>query len=322
MFSSVKTIIRVAPRGFCAGVSRAVATVEEVLAIVGPPVYIKHAIVHNNSVTQSLAAKGAVTVETIEDVPDGATVIFSAHGSPPCDYVRAKEKECRVIDATCPLVAKVHAEMIRFLSDGYYVIYIGHRGHQEVVGVLGEVALAESSRVCHVETIADIDTIPFATETKKIAVLTQTTLNANKTAEFIDQLQKKFPHLVRPPVRDICFSTTNRQTAVQQIAAQCDVVLVVGDPTSSNSNKLREVAEQCGVRAYLIATVKDLDNAFFVGVTTVGITAGASVPEADVQAIIDYFTANGVIVRDLVVMEENVVFTEPQAVTQLRKERY
>lgn len=314
----VKEIITVAPRGFCAGVARSVRVVEGCLEIFGAPIYIKHAIVHNKTVVADLEAKGAVTVENVADIPSGAVAVFSAHGSPPEHFEQARERDIRVIDATCPLVTKVHMEMTKFLEDGYEVVYIGHKGHVEGLGVIGEAARFGKD-VPVVETVDDVERLSFAQD-EKIAFLTQTTLSVGETERVIDTLKNKFPHVVEPPAKDICYATTNRQEAIRALAEKVGVVFVVGSVTSSNSNRLAEVARDAGCQAYLIDTVEEIKEEWLDDVEKVGISAGASAPEYKVQEIVEFFAQKGAELTALETAEENMQFTEPVELMKARND--
>ncbi|PID51990.1 MAG: 4-hydroxy-3-methylbut-2-enyl diphosphate reductase [Candidatus Moraniibacteriota bacterium] len=315
---AIKEIVTVAPRGFCAGVARSIKVVEDCLEIFGAPVYIKHAIVHNKTVVADLEAKGAITVESVSDIPDGAVAVFSAHGSPPEHFAQARARGIRFIDATCPLVTKVHMEMIKFLKEKYHVIYVGHKGHVEGLGVIGEAEKFGKS-IPVVETVEDVQALEYGTE-EKIAFLTQTTLSIDETEAIINALKKKFPHIVGPPAKDICYATTNRQEAIRALAKEVDVIFVVGSKTSSNSNRLVEVAKTSGCDTYLIDTVEEIQSEWIKDAERVGISAGASAPEYKVQEIITTFTKKGVAHRLLTVTEENMQFTEPIELMRVRKE--
>lgn len=265
------------PRGFCAGVVRAVDVVELALEKYSPPVYVKHQIVHNPHVVNSLEDKGAITVEDIEDIPEGSTVVFSAHGSPPQDFIKAKERNLNVIDATCPLVTKVHNEALKYHRDGRKLVLVGHEGHQEVKGTMGQTEMFLVDDRNEVE-------MPLWDDKTPITVLTQTTLSVDDTKKSIETIKDKFSDVM---VRnDLCYATTSRQAAVKKLCKLVDVVLVIGAQNSSNCNRLREVAKTHGVEAYLINGPDELDSSWLDGVETVGITSGASTPESMVQAVI------------------------------------
>lgn len=314
--SSVKKVLLAAPRGFCAGVARAVKAVEDTLGIFGAPVYVKHEIVHNKHVVAGLEAKGVLTIETLEEAPAGAVVVFSAHGSPPEHYALAKERGVMLIDATCPLVTKVHLEVLRYLKEGYQIIYIGHKGHIEGIGVLGE---ARDAAIPLVETAADVAALDIGTP-EKLVYLTQTTLSTLDTRVVIEALQKKYPHIVAPPLEDICYATTNRQAAVKALAEASDLVLILGSRNSSNSTRLMETARAVGTAAHLIDDVSELDAAWLSGAETVGISAGASAPENLVQEVAEYFRTRGATVEDFVVQPETMTFAEPLELMRLKRD--
>ncbi|MGB4833495.1 MAG: 4-hydroxy-3-methylbut-2-enyl diphosphate reductase [Candidatus Moraniibacteriota bacterium] len=313
--NSIKKVLIAQPHGFCAGVARAVKAVEDTLAIFGAPVYVKHEIVHNKHVVDAITKKGAITVEELSEVPGGSVVVFSAHGSPRAHYEEAARRGLHLIDATCPLVTKVHLEVLRFIKEGYRIIYIGHRGHIEGVGVLGE---APGVDIPVVETVADVEALTLPTS-DKLVYLTQTTLSIDETRAVIAALRKKYPQIVAPPLEDICYATTNRQEAVKALAKTVPVVIVVGSVTSSNSNRLRETAEQAGARAYLVDDASDLEAAWFDGVSIVGVTGGASAPEDRIQTVIDYFTGQGAVAERFSVKEEKMFFAEPVELMKARK---
>lgn len=311
----VQKVLLAAPRGFCAGVARAVKAVEDTLDIFGAPVYVKHEIVHNKHVVSDIEKKGARTIEDLSEVPDGAVVVFSAHGSPPEHYEEAKRRGLQLIDATCPLVTKVHLEVLRFLKDGYEIIYIGHKDHIEGVGVLAE---GRGRHIPLVETVADVERLDIGNP-ERLAYLTQTTLSLDETARIIDALKEKYPHIVAPPLADICFATTNRQEAVKGLAKEAGLVLILGSKTSSNSTRLMETARAQGTNAYLIDDVGDIDPSWLEGVEKVGISAGASAPEKLVQGVVNFFTEYGAVVEDFMVKPENMKFAEPLELMNLRK---
>ncbi len=289
------------PRGFCAGVVRAIEVVEICLEWFGPPVYVKHQIVHNPYVVDDLERKGAITVETIEEVPPGSLVVFSAHGSPPEDFRKAEERNLRVIDAVCPLVTRVHNEAKKYHREGKKVLLVGHRGHQEVRGTMGQVEM----------TLVDDDAgsqLPEWETDSDVAVLTQTTLSVRDTAQAIGSIRDRFPSAT---VRnDICYATTNRQEAVTEMAGSVDLVLVIGADNSSNCNRLREVAEAQGVPSYLINGPEEIDPAWLEGMERVGITSGASTPEVLVESVIQALNPDRV--KVLTGVEEDVTFTLPR----------
>ncbi|RYX85847.1 4-hydroxy-3-methylbut-2-enyl diphosphate reductase [bacterium] len=315
---SLEKILLVQPRGFCAGVVRAVAIVEEALEV-HKPIYVRKEIVHNQTVVGDLRKQGAIFVNELDEIPDGepgkpVVCIFSAHGVSPAVRERAKEKHLFVIDATCPLVTKVHMEAIRFAKQGYKIILIGHNGHEEVEGTMGEAPFAMTL----VESVKDVENLEFE-PTDKLIYLTQTTLSVDDTKAIAVALKKKFPQLTPPPKDDICYATTNRQHAVKQLAPKCDLILVIGAKNSSNSVRLREVAENCGTAAHLIDDESQIRDEWLVGVKTVGITAGASAPEIVVYRVVENLCARGeeVVVAPLTITEENVVFNLPKTIQQL-----
>ncbi len=314
---TVKKILLASPRGFCAGVARAVKAVEDTLEIFGAPVYVKHEIVHNKHVVADLEKKGAVTIEELSEAPEGAVVVFSAHGSPPEHYTEAKARGMRLIDATCPLVTKVHLEVQRFLKDGYAIVYIGHKGHIEGVGVLGE---ALGTPVPIIETVEDVARLDIG-QPEKLVYLTQTTLSLDDTKAVIEALQKKYPQIVAPPLEDICYATTNRQTTVKALAKECDLVLIVGSQTSSNSKRLMETVNALGTTAYLVDDVSGVNPLWFRDVRVVGMSAGASAPEHLVQEIVAHIAAHGSIVEDFIVRPETMKFAEPLELMKIRAEQ-
>ena len=294
-------VILSAPRGFCAGVVRAIEVVEICLERYGPPVYVKHQIVHNPYVVAELERKGAITVETVEEIPPGSRVVFSAHGSPPEDFQQAKERGLQVIDAVCPLVTKVHNEAKKYRSEGKKVLLVGHSGHQEVRGTMGQVDMTLIDD-------ADPSDLPDWDADTEVAVLTQTTLSVGDTAQSIGAIRARFPDaLIR---NDICYATTNRQSAALEMAILVDLVLVIGAVNSSNCNRLREVAEAQGVPSYLINGPEEIDPAWLEGVATVGITSGASTPEVLVESVVKALNPEKVTV--LPGVEEDVSFTLPK----------
>lgn len=313
---AVTEVVLATPRGFCAGVSRAVKAVEDTLQIFGTPVYVKHEIVHNQNVVERLSKRGAITVEDLKEVPEGGVVVFSAHGSPQSHYAEAKARKLRLIDATCPLVTKVHLEFQRYIKDGYQIIYIGHAGHPEGIGVLGEVPEAE---VPMVETVADVEMLGLPV-TEKMIYLTQTTLSVDDTQAMIAALKVRYPTIIAPPLQDICYATTNRQEAVKGLAKEVDLILIVGSKASSNSNRLVETARMASTTAYLIDSTQDIQKDWLVDVERVGISAGASAPEDIVQSVVKFFTVQGAISRELVVKPETMYFAEPLGLMQIRKQ--
>jgi len=295
------------PRGFCAGVERAIEVVNLALELYARPIYIRKEIVHNKHVIDSFVAKGVIFVEELDDVPEGATVIFSAHGISPQVRSEAKAKRLHVIDATCPLVTKVHLEAVRFAREGRSIILVGHAGHEEVIGTMGE-APEQIQLVASVEQAEKIQ----VTDPVRVAVTTQTTLGVDDTKEVIEALKRRFPSLVTPASDDICYATQNRQTTIKLIARQADLVLVLGSGNSSNSRRLKEVAEEAGARARLIEDVSKIDPVWLEGVRCVGITAGASAPEHLVQEVVQYFRERGVSdIQEIEAIEERVTFAPP-----------
>jgi len=276
-------VILAAPRGFCAGVNMAIASLDLALRTFGPPVFVYHEIVHNKSVVQSFRGQGAVFVESLDTVPEGAVLLFSAHGVAPAVRQAARQRKLHVIDATCPLVTKVHLEAIRFARQGYTILLIGHAGHDEVVGTMGE-APAAMRLVQSVESVDQLTLPPDA----QVAYLTQTTLSVDDAARIVQRLRARFPQLVEPPTEDICYATQNRQEAVRRLSRAADVVLVLGSQNSSNSQRLRELAAEQGVAAHLIDGPADIDDRWFQGVHTVLVTAGASAPETVVEGCLEH----------------------------------
>ena len=302
-------VVLASPRGFCAGVDRAVEIVEQALEQFGSPIYVRHEVVHNRFVVDRLRGLGAVFVDELDEVPDGATVIFSAHGVSRAVRDEAENRGLRVFDATCPLVTKVHREIVRYREQGREVVLIGHQGHPEVEGTLGQV----DGGVYLVETEADVATLA-PKNPGQLAYVTQTTLSVDDTRRVVEALRKRFPDIADPKKDDICYATQNRQDAVKRLAGQCDLVLVVGSPNSSNSNRLREVAESEGTVAYQIDGPEDINEAWLVGVDRVGVTAGASAPEVLVQQVIGHLRISGaqeVIEPDRTT--ESVVFPLPKS---------
>ncbi len=297
------------PRGFCAGVDRAIEIVERALAVFGAPVYVRHEIVHNKFVVEDLRGKGAVFVDEVDDAPDGSLLIFSAHGVSQAVRERAKQRGLKVIDATCPLVTKVHLELLRHLKNGDQVVLIGHAGHPEVEGTMGQ---APAGSVLLISTPEDVETL-VVDDPDKLAYVTQTTLSVDDTAEVIAALRERFPNVQAPKREDICYATSNRQMAVKELADRVDVVLVIGSKNSSNSNRLREVAERSGCRAHLIDGPDDIDAAWLAGNVRIGVTAGASAPEVLVQQVVDFLRSRGAdAVGRLAVTEEHITFNLPE----------
>lgn len=298
------------PRGFCAGVERAIEIVRRALAKYGPPVYVRHEIVHNGVVVDELSACGAVFVDELSDVPAGARVIFSAHGVAPSVFAEAATNRLEVIDATCPLVTKVHVEARSFSAKGYTVLLIGHRAHVEVIGVIGEAP--DSTIVVSGPEEAEAVAVP---DEQRVAVLTQTTLSVDEAARTMAVLRRRFPQLVTPGKEDICYATTNRQMAVKALLDDVDLWLVIGDSSSSNSSRLRELAASAGTPAYLVLGPDQIDEAWFVDVSSVGVTSGASTPEISVQAVVDRLRGLGVTtVEEVAGVVEEIEFQLPKAV--------
>jgi len=300
------------PRGFCAGVNRAIEIVERVLEVFGAPLYVRHEVVHNKFVVQSLRDKGVCFVEELHEVPNGATVIFSAHGVAQAVRDEARRRHLRVFDATCPLVTKVHVEVARHQQEGRECILIGHAGHPEVEGTLGQYRTAGGTRMYLVESIADARAVQVD-DPQNVAFVTQTTLSMDDTAEIIDLLRSRFPGILGPRKDDICYATQNRQDAVKALSRTCPVIVVVGSRNSSNSNRLREIAEKSGSRAYLVDNADEIERAWLDGCSAIGVTAGASVPEMLVGAVVTRLKEWGATeVHDLAGREEHVVFTLPR----------
>ena len=303
------TLLVAAPRGFCAGVDRAIEIVERSLARYKMPVYVRHEIVHNRYVVDGLRAKGAIFVEELDEVPDGAPVVFSAHGVPKAIPAEATARGLNWLDATCPLVSKVHRQAERQIESGRHIIFIGHEGHPEVIGTIGQVP---EGTITLVETVEDVAGLDFAADAL-LAFLTQTTLSVDDTAEIIAALQARFPQINAPKAEDICYATSNRQAAVKEIAPQCQLVLVIGAPNSSNSLRLVEVAQRCGAKARLIQRGAEIEPDWLDGVTTLGLTAGASAPETLVREVVDRIAEfRSVAERQVVTTEENMIFKLPR----------
>jgi 4-hydroxy-3-methylbut-2-en-1-yl diphosphate reductase len=301
------------PRGYCAGVDRAVQTVERALDLYGAPVYVRKEIVHNKHVVETLRAKGAIFVDELSDqIPEGATTVFSAHGVSPAVHADAEARGLQTIDATCPLVTKVHREAIKFASEGYTIVLIGHGGHEEVEGTMGE---APDAMVL-VETVEDVDALDVA-DPDKLAFISQTTLSVDETREIIVRLRERFPNITGPRTDDICYATTNRQAAVKVMAEQCDLVLVIGSQNSSNSQRLVEVARDYGADSHLIDNETQVRDEWLEGKRVVGISSGASAPEELVQRLVDFFRARGVEqVEEFEVVREDVRFMLPKRLRQ------
>src|SRR5215471_5473924 len=300
------------PRGFCAGVDRAIDIVERAIELFGRPIYVRHEVVHNTHVVERLRALGAVFVEELQEVPSGATVIFSAHGVSSAVEAEAKARGLTVFDATCPLVTKVHMEVQRYAREGRDVILIGHAGHPEVEGTLGRFDTAAGGRMHLVQNLEDVATLSVR-DPLKLAFVTQTTLSMDDTATIVAALRARFPQLATPRREDICYATQNRQDAVKKLLETCDVLLVVGSKSSSNSNRLRELADRAGVPGYLVDGPEDLKREWFDGKQAVGVTAGASAPELLVQQVVDRLRSwGGQVPNEVVGREENVYFALPR----------
>jgi len=300
------------PRGFCAGVDRAIEIVNRALEVFGPPIYVRHEVVHNKFVVEDLRSRGAIFVEELDQVPDDVIVIFSAHGVSQAVRTEAAGRGLKVFDATCPLVTKVHIEVARYSRDGRECILIGHAGHPEVEGTMGQYDARNGGAIYLVEDEKDVANLQVK-DPEKLAFVTQTTLSMDDTSRVIDALRSRFPAIGGPRKDDICYATQNRQDAVKQLADECDVVLVVGSPNSSNSNRLRELAERMQTPAYLIDGAEDLQKSWFDGVQSIGITAGASAPEVLVRGVIQQLHAWGATGADeLAGREENVTFSMPK----------
>jgi 4-hydroxy-3-methylbut-2-enyl diphosphate reductase len=309
------------PRGFCAGVDRAIDIVERAIELFGAPIYVRHEVVHNRFVVDRLRSLGAVFVDELDEVPDGATVIFSAHGVSSAVEQEATRRGLAVFDATCPLVTKVHLEVGRYARDGLDVILIGHAGHPEVEGTMGRFDAGGGGRIHLVETVADASCLAVR-DPARLAVVTQTTLSVDDTALVMAALRERFPMLATPRKEDICYATQNRQDAVKQLVGQCDVIVVVGSRSSSNSNRLREIATTRGIPGYLVDGADDLKREWFEGKRAAGVTAGASAPETLVEQVVARLREwGGHEPVEVVGREENVVFGLPQALRQIAKSR-
>jgi len=308
--SAPDKLLLAAPRGYCAGVDRAVQTVERALDIYGPPVYVRKEIVHNKHVVEQLRERGAVFVDQETEVPEGETVVFSAHGVAPSVHANAQTRELRTIDATCPLVTKVHVEAKKFAAQGYTIVMVGHAGHEEVEGTMGE---APDSIVL-VETLEDVEKLEVP-DPDRVAHISQTTLSVDETRSIIAALREKFPNITGPRTDDICYATTNRQAAVRQMAAECDLVLVIGSANSSNSNRLVEVAREYGADSYLIDNEVQVREEWLEGKRVVGISSGASAPEELVQRLVEFFRARGTEdISEFEVVQEDVRFMLPKEI--------
>jgi 4-hydroxy-3-methylbut-2-enyl diphosphate reductase len=311
--STPDKLLLAAPRGYCAGVDRAVQTVERALAMHGAPVYVRKEIVHNKHVVEELKERGAIFVDSETEVPEGSTVVFSAHGVAPRVHDNAAARRLRTIDATCPLVTKVHVEARKFAAEGYTIVLVGHVGHEEVEGTMGEAP----GNIVLVESAEDVDRLEVDDPTK-IAYISQTTLSVDETRSIINRLRERFPEIVGPRTDDICYATTNRQAAVKQLARHCDLVLVVGSRNSSNSNRLVEVAREHGADSHLIDNVGQVREEWLEDKRVVGITSGASAPEDLVQGVIEFFRARGTEeIEELEVVREDVRFMLPKPIRTL-----
>jgi 4-hydroxy-3-methylbut-2-en-1-yl diphosphate reductase len=312
VLSAPEKLLLAAPRGYCAGVDRAVQTVERALELYGAPVYVRKEIVHNKHVVEVLRERGAVFVDSETEVPAGATVVFSAHGVAPSVHANAAERELHTIDATCPLVTKVHVEAKKFAAEGYTIVLVGHAGHEEVEGTMGEAP----DHIVLIENEEDVDRLQVR-DPEKVAYISQTTLSVDETRAVINRLRERFPAIVGPRTDDICYATTNRQAAVKELARECDLVLVIGSRNSSNSNRLVEVAREHGADSYLIDNESQVADEWLDGTRVVGITSGASAPDALVQRLVEFFRARGTTdVQELEVVKEDVRFMLPKAIRQ------
>jgi 4-hydroxy-3-methylbut-2-enyl diphosphate reductase len=305
-------LLLAAPRGYCAGVDRAVQTVERALELYGAPVYVRKEIVHNKHVVEELRQRGAVFVESETEVPEGATVVFSAHGVAPSVHANAGERKLFTIDATCPLVTKVHVEAKKFAAEGYTIVLVGHAGHEEVEGTMGEAP----DNIVLIENERDVDELEVE-DPSKVAYISQTTLSVDETRAVINRLRERFPEITGPRTDDICYATTNRQAAVKQLARKCDLVLVIGSRNSSNSNRLVEVAREHGADSHLIDNETEVREEWLEGKRVVGITSGASAPDALVQRLVRFFEDRGTSdVEVLEVVQEDVRFMLPKTIRQ------
>jgi len=308
------------PRGFCAGVDRAIDIVERALALFGAPIYVRHEVVHNRHVVERLRGLGAIFVEELDEVPDDATVIFSAHGVSRAVQQEAVRRQLNVFDATCPLVTKVHMEVTRYARDGREVVLIGHQGHPEVEGTMGQFDTSRGGRIVLVETPADVERLELK-DPARLAFVTQTTLSVDDTSRVVDALRARFPQMSGPRKEDICYATQNRQDAVKKLLEECDVLVVVGSPSSSNSNRLREIAEKKNIPGYLVDGADDLRREWFEGKRAVGVTAGASAPEILVQQVIARLEEwGGGAVAEVQGRPENVVFSLPKVLRKVSGE--
>jgi 4-hydroxy-3-methylbut-2-enyl diphosphate reductase len=313
VITAPEKLLLAAPRGYCAGVDRAVQTVERALELHGPPVYVRKEIVHNKHVVESLRERGAIFVDELEDsIPEGAITVFSAHGVSPAVQADAERRGLQTIDATCPLVTKVHREAVKFAGEGYTIVLIGHAGHEEVEGTTGEAP----DHIVLVQTEEDVDTLEVP-DPDKVAYISQTTLSVDETRTIINKLREKFPNITGPRTDDICYATTNRQAAVKQMAAQCDLVLVIGSTNSSNSQRLVDVARDYGARAHLIDNETQVREEWLEGARVVGVSSGASAPEELVERLVQFFRDRGTeTVETFEVMREDVRFMLPKVIRQ------
>ena len=310
--NTVEKLLLAAPRGYCAGVDRAVQTVDRALAIHGAPVYVRKEIVHNKHVVEQLRQRGAIFVDEQTEVPEGAVCVFSAHGVAPSVRAGAAERGLKTIDATCPLVTKVHREAVRFAEEGYTVVLVGHDGHEEVEGTMGEAP----DQIVLVQNEQDVEELEVA-DPERIAYITQTTLAVDETTAILERLRERFPSIVGPRTDDICYATTNRQAAVKQMAGSCDLMLVIGSRNSSNSVRLVEVARDCGTEAHLIDAAREVDEQWLEGKRTVGISSGASAPEELVIELVELFRARGVQdISEFDVVREDVRFMLPKQIRE------
>ena len=310
----MEKILLAAPRGYCAGVDRAVQTVERALELHGPPVYVRKEIVHNKHVVEQLRARGAIFVEQETEVPEGAVTVFSAHGVAPSVRANARARRLQTIDATCPLVTKVHVEAKRFAEQGYTIVLVGHAGHEEVEGTMGEAP----GQIVLVQDTEDVERLEVE-DPGRVAFITQTTLSVDETAVIVERLRERFPNITGPRTEDICYATTNRQAAVKQMAGECELVLVIGSRNSSNSVRLVEVARDCGSEAYLIDNRDEVREEWLQGKRVVGVSSGASAPDDLVQDLLDFFRARGVQDTDISefqVVREDVRFMLPKPIRE------
>jgi 4-hydroxy-3-methylbut-2-en-1-yl diphosphate reductase len=312
MANAPEKLLLAAPRGYCAGVDRAVQTVERALEIYGAPVYVRKEIVHNKHVVEQLRERGAIFVEEETEVPEGSTVVFSAHGVAPSVHANAADRSLFAIDATCPLVTKVHVEAKKFAAEGYTIVLIGHAGHEEVEGTMGEAP----EHIVLIETEEDVEALEVP-DPERLAYISQTTLSVDETRAIINRLRERFPSIVGPRTDDICYATTNRQAAVKQMATECDLVLVIGSRNSSNSNRLVEVAREYGAESHLIDNEAQVEEAWLEDKRVVGITSGASAPEELVQRLVQFFRDRGTAdVAEFEVVQEDVRFMLPKTIRQ------